>query len=71
MSEAAAANGSPSPAPEAPAAELAQLALEDEAAPKVSFSDQFKAFSKFGDTKSDGKLITLAERQVDEAGQGD
>ncbi|KAH8297544.1 hypothetical protein KR054_002300 [Drosophila jambulina] len=61
MSEAAAANGSPSPAPEAPAAELAQLALEDEAAPKVSFADQFKAFSKFGDTKSDGKLITLSQ----------
>ncbi|EDV39613.1 uncharacterized protein Dana_GF24388, isoform A [Drosophila ananassae] len=56
-----AANGSPSPAPEAPAAELAQLALEDEAAPKVSFADQFKAFSKFGDTKSDGKLITLSQ----------
>ncbi|KAH8319347.1 hypothetical protein KR067_004724 [Drosophila pandora] len=56
-----AANGSPSPAPEAPAAELAQLALEDEATPKVSFADQFKAFSKFGDTKSDGKLITLSQ----------
>ncbi|XP_064541047.1 tubulin polymerization-promoting protein homolog isoform X2 [Drosophila montana] len=55
MSEAG-ANGSS----EAPAAELAQLALE-ETAPKVSFSDQFKAFSKFGDTKSDGKLITLSQ----------
>ncbi|KRK05225.1 uncharacterized protein Dyak_GE22907, isoform C [Drosophila yakuba] len=61
MSEAAAANGSPSPAPtpEVPATELAQLALEDE--PKVSFADQFKAFSKFGDSKSDGKLITLSQ----------
>ncbi|XP_017011733.2 tubulin polymerization-promoting protein homolog isoform X1 [Drosophila takahashii] len=61
MSEAAAANGSPSPAPtpEVPAAELAQLALEDE--PKASFADQFKAFSKFGDSKSDGKLITLSQ----------
>jgi len=61
MSEAAAANGSssPAPTPEVPAAELAQLALEDE--PKVSFSDQFKAFSKFGDCKSDGKLITLSQ----------
>ncbi|KAL7733495.1 hypothetical protein ACLKA6_004965 [Drosophila palustris] len=53
MSEAAAAT-------EAPAAELAELALE-ETAPKVTFSDQFKAFSKFGDTKSDGKLITLSQ----------
>jgi len=57
MSEAA-ANGAA--ATEAPAAELAELALE-ETAPKVSFSDQFKAFSKFGDTKSDGKLITLSQ----------
>lgn len=45
---------------EAPAAELAELALED-SAPKVTFTDQFKAFSKFGDTKSDGKLITLSQ----------
>lgn len=44
----------------APAAELAELALED-SAPKVTFTDQFKAFSKFGDTKSDGKLITLSQ----------
>ncbi|XP_068142348.1 tubulin polymerization-promoting protein homolog [Drosophila tropicalis] len=43
-----------------PTAELGQLALDD-GAPKVSFSDQFKAFSKFGDTKSDGKLITLSQ----------
>lgn len=27
----------------------------------VSLKDQFKAFSKFGDTKSDGKLITLSQ----------
>lgn len=47
-------------ATEAPAAELAELALED-SAPKVTFTDQFKAFSKFGDTKSDGKLITLSQ----------
>ncbi|XP_067643380.1 tubulin polymerization-promoting protein homolog isoform X1 [Eurosta solidaginis] len=55
-------NGSsPSPAPSAepPVAEVAQLALEDE--PKISLQDQFKAFSKFGDTKSDGKLITLSQ----------
>lgn len=58
MSEAAAANGAA--ATEAPAAELAELALED-TPPKVTFSDQFKAFSKFGDTKSDGKLITLSQ----------
>lgn len=25
------------------------------------FKEQFKAFSKFGDTKSDGKLITLSQ----------
>ncbi|XP_017844254.1 tubulin polymerization-promoting protein homolog isoform X2 [Drosophila busckii] len=55
------ANGSsPAPAAEAPTAELAQMALED-STPKVTFSDQFKAFSKFGDTKSDGKLITLSQ----------
>ncbi|KAM7358150.1 tubulin polymerization-promoting protein ringmaker isoform 1-T3 [Cochliomyia hominivorax] len=51
-----ATNGSTSPAP--PAAEMAEMALEE---PKVSFQDQFKAFSKFGDTKSDGKLITLSQ----------
>ncbi|XP_030385673.1 TPPP family protein CG45057 isoform X2 [Scaptodrosophila lebanonensis] len=53
---------SPSPAPaasEPPSVELAQMALEEQ--PKVSFSDQFKAFSKFGDTKSDGRLITLSQ----------
>lgn len=44
---------------EAPTAELAQMALEDE--PKVTLLDQFKAFSKFGDTKSDGKQITLSQ----------
>lgn len=27
----------------------------------ASFKDQFKAFSKFGDVKSDGKLITLSQ----------
>lgn len=26
-----------------------------------NFKEQFKAFSKFGDTKSDGKLITLSQ----------
>jgi hypothetical protein len=26
-----------------------------------SFKDQFKAFSKFGDVKSDGKFITLSQ----------
>lgn len=61
MSEEATNGTSPSPAPptpEVPVAEVAQLALED---PKVSFQDQFKAFSKFGDPKSDGKLITLSQ----------
>lgn len=28
---------------------------------KPGFKDQFKAFSKFGDTKSDGKHITLSQ----------
>jgi len=58
-----ATNGTTSPAPAAsdvPVAEVAQLALDDKE-PKVSFQDQFKAFSKFGDTKSDGKLITLSQ----------
>lgn len=41
-----AANGSGSPAPSGDAA---------------SFKDQFKAFSKFGDVKSDGKFITLSQ----------
>lgn len=27
----------------------------------AEFKEQFKAFSKFGDTKSDGKLITLSQ----------
>ena len=27
----------------------------------VTFKDQFKAFSKFGDVKSDGKMITLSQ----------
>ncbi|CAD7003274.1 unnamed protein product [Ceratitis capitata] len=49
----------PAPSSEPPIAEVSQLSLEDE--PKVSFSDQFKAFSKFGDIKSDGKLITLSQ----------
>ena len=31
------------------------------AEPVATFKDQFKAFSKFGDTKSDGKLITLSQ----------
>lgn len=30
-------------------------------APMQSFRAQFKAFSKFGDTKSDGKHITLSQ----------
>lgn len=27
----------------------------------ATFKDQFKAFSKFGDVKSDGKFITLSQ----------
>lgn len=55
MSEAA-TNGTAASSP--PTTELAEMALEE---PKVTFQDQFKAFSKFGDTKSDGKLITLSQ----------
>ena len=51
-------NSSPAPTPEVPVNEVAQLTLEE---PKISFQDQFKAFSKFGDIKSDGKLITLSQ----------
>lgn len=29
--------------------------------PSAAFKEQFKAFSKFGDTKSDGKHITLSQ----------
>lgn len=47
-----ATNGSPK------AAEPASPAPAEGAA---SFKDQFKAFSKFGDVKSDGKLITLSQ----------
>ncbi|TMW47837.1 hypothetical protein DOY81_007071 [Sarcophaga bullata] len=53
-----ATNGSTAASPAPPTAELAEMALEE---PKVTFQDQFKAFSKFGDTKSDGKLITLSQ----------
>ncbi|XP_075161969.1 tubulin polymerization-promoting protein ringmaker isoform X2 [Haematobia irritans] len=56
MSDEATNGTSSSPAP--PVAEMAEMALEE---PKVSFQDQFKAFSKFGDTKSDGKMITLSQ----------
>lgn len=51
-------NGSTAASPAPPTVELAEMALEE---PKVTFQDQFKAFSKFGDTKSDGKLITLSQ----------
>lgn len=47
-----ASNGSPK------AAEPASPAPAEGAA---SLKDQFKAFSKFGDVKSDGKLITLSQ----------
>uniref|UniRef100_T1PFR8 Tubulin polymerization-promoting protein homolog n=1 Tax=Musca domestica TaxID=7370 RepID=T1PFR8_MUSDO len=57
MSEEA-ANGTSTPSPAPPSTEMAEMALEE---PKVTFQDQFKAFSKFGDTKSDGKLITLSQ----------
>lgn len=59
-----------------PDAALANLSIEDNgksngatgasngsaaATNTPEFKEQFKAFSKFGDTKSDGKLITLSQ----------
>lgn len=56
---------------ETPDAALAKLSIEENgkngspsngnAASSPEFKEQFKAFSKFGDTKSDGKLITLSQ----------
>ena len=55
----------------APAAELSKLSLNesngkdsngsDSASGAGDLKEAFKAFSKFGDTKSDGKLITLSQ----------
>lgn len=54
---------SPSPSPQptqsAPTVEMAQMAINESS--KITFLDQFRAFSKFGDTKSDGKHITLSQ----------
>lgn len=47
-------NGSASP-------KAAEPASPSPAEGAGSFKDQFKAFSKFGDVKSDGKLITLSQ----------
>lgn len=55
-----------------PDAALAKLSIEENGktngaanngttANSPEFKEQFKAFSKFGDTKSDGKLITLSQ----------
>lgn len=49
-----------------PVAEMAELALEQPKTPDSANSagnlrDAFKAFSKFGDIKSDGKHITLSQ----------
>lgn len=56
-----------------PDADLAKLSIEENgksdgaanngttATNSPEFKEQFKAFSKFGDTKSDGKLITLSQ----------
>lgn len=72
MSDTPAANGDNG----APVVEFATMALEtptksengDSASPAASpappagcFKDSFKAFSKFGDIKSDGKHITLSQ----------
>ncbi|XP_031639744.1 tubulin polymerization-promoting protein homolog [Contarinia nasturtii] len=43
---------------------LANLSIEENGkcnGANPEFKEQFKAFSKFGDTKSDGKLITLSQ----------
>uniref|UniRef100_A0A1B0D5U9 Tubulin polymerization-promoting protein homolog n=1 Tax=Phlebotomus papatasi TaxID=29031 RepID=A0A1B0D5U9_PHLPP len=52
---------------DAPTVEMAAMALEENgkngSAPTggTTFKEAFKAFSKFGDTKSDGKHITLSQ----------
>lgn len=56
--ESKAANGT-SPAPTA--SDKSKSASPTPANGSTTFKDQFKAFSKFGDTKSDGKLITLSQ----------
>lgn len=54
----------------APVVELASMAIESNGSgetaaasppPPPAFKDQFKAFCKFGDIKSDGKLISLSQ----------
>lgn len=55
----------------APIVEMASMAIESNGAagdaaaasptPPPAFKDQFKAFCKFGDIKSDGKLISLSQ----------
>lgn len=47
------ANGSAPKAEASPASPAAEGA--------ATFKDQFKAFSKYGDVKSDGKFITLSQ----------
>lgn len=50
-----------------PEAALEKLSIEDTngksngTTSSVEFKERFKAFSKFGDTKSDGKSITLSQ----------
>ncbi|XP_059609150.1 tubulin polymerization-promoting protein homolog isoform X2 [Phlebotomus argentipes] len=48
-----------------PTVEMAAMALEENvkngSTGKASFREAFKAFSKFGDTKSDGKHVTLSQ----------
>lgn len=53
----------------APIVEMASMAIESNGSgetaaaspPPPAFKDQFKAFCKFGDIKSDGKLISLSQ----------
>lgn len=53
------ANGKP---PASPVPPTASEGTSSSPTPESSnLKDQFKAFSKFGDTKSDGKLITLSQ----------
>jgi len=63
MAETAAQSGEPKTS--AGTAEEAKAPAADSqtpaASPRINLREQFKAFSKFGDTKSDGKHITLSQ----------
>lgn len=54
-------DAAPAPAANGTATPDAAAAAPAAAPPSAAFKEQFKAFSKFGDTKSDGKHITLSQ----------